>query len=63
MPNFFIRGRRVVLHYLEEGSGPRLTSRVIMANTKLTDIPHINTPIMPSTGPNIRQFTGRTTSP
>lgn len=51
-----------MLHYLEEGSGPRLTSRVIMANTKLTDIPHIDTPIMLSTGPNIRQFTGRTTS-
>jgi hypothetical protein len=42
-------------------SGP--TSRVAIANRRLTDIPHINTPVMLSIGPNIRHFSGRVTSP
>jgi hypothetical protein len=41
----------------------RLTSRVIVANSTLTDIPHIKTPMMLSSGPSMRQFDGRTTSP
>jgi hypothetical protein len=41
----------------------RLTRRVTVANRTLTEIPHINTPIMLSSGPNIRQWCGSTMSP
>jgi hypothetical protein len=41
----------------------RLTSRVMVANKTLTDIPHIKTPMMLSSGPSMRQFGGRTMSP
>jgi len=41
----------------------RLTSRVIVANSTLTDIPHIKTPMMLSNGPSMCQFDGRTMSP
>jgi hypothetical protein len=41
----------------------RLTSRVTIAKRKLTENPHINTPTMLSSGPSIRQFRGKTTSP
>ena len=42
-------------------SGPM--RRVAIANRRLTDIPHINTPVMLSIGPSIRHFSGSVTSP
>src|SRR5580698_8134919 len=49
--------------YLRENGVLRLTSRVTIANNTLPEIPHINTPMMLSSGPNVRQFDGRLTSP
>ena len=41
----------------------RPMSLVAIANRRLTDTPHINTPIMLSSGPNMRHFAGSTMSP
>jgi hypothetical protein len=37
-------------------------SRVTIANNRLTDIPHIKTPMTLSNGPSVRQSDGRLTS-
>jgi hypothetical protein len=37
-------------------------SRVTIANMRLAEIPHINTPMMLSIGASVRQFDGRVTS-
>jgi len=43
---------RIINHFNVRPS--RLTSRVIIANSTLTDIPHIKTPMMLSSGPSMR---------
>jgi 6-methylsalicylate decarboxylase len=44
-------------------NGVYLGDTVLEPFSTLTDMPHINTPIMLSSGPSIRQFDGRTMSP
>jgi len=46
-----------------ENRASRSTSLLTIANRKLADNPHINTPMMLSTGPKVRHIQGRTTSP
>jgi len=57
------RVQLVLRHRAPGRASSGLTSRVIVANNTLTDIPHIRTPMMLSSGPSMRQFDGRTTSP
>jgi DNA-directed RNA polymerase specialized sigma24 family protein len=45
------------------GQRSRPMSLVAIANRRLTDTPHINTPSMLSRGPNMRHFAGSTMSP
>jgi hypothetical protein len=61
MPRRSIHGGdgTVVRSSFREDRALRLVNRVTIAKRRLTEIPHINTPMMLSSGPSVRQFDGR----
>ena len=52
---------QVPLPYFRENGSSRLINRVTIANRRLTEIPHIRTPMTLSRGANVRQLDGRLT--
>jgi hypothetical protein len=52
----------IPLPYFRENGSSRLINRVTIANRRLTEIPHIRTPMTLSRGANVRQLDGRLTS-
>ena len=52
----------LVRYSFRDNRALRLVNPVTIANRRLTEIPHINTPMMLSSGPSVRHIDGRLTS-